>query len=60
MKDLKNLYEAAMNMLDLDEPKSGYKFEGKTNKQGFPILDCKDGTHSLEVITFNLGYGEEE
>ena len=58
MKDLKNLCEAAMNMLD--DTKSGYKVEEKTNKQGFPILDCKDGTHSLECITFNLGYGEEE
>jgi hypothetical protein len=59
MKDLKNLYEAAMNMLD-EKTKSGYKVEWKTNKQGFPILDCKDGTHSLECITFNLGYDEEE
>jgi hypothetical protein len=58
MKDLKNWYEAAMNMLG--DTKSGYKDEGKTNKQGFPILDCKDGTHSLEFITFNLGYDEEE
>jgi len=58
MKDLKNLYEAAMNMLD--DTKSGYKVEEKTNKHGSPILHCKDGTHSFEAITFNLGYDEEE
>ena len=52
VKDVKRLYLGASKMLDEDE--SGYKHKGYNN-QGFPILDCKDRTHSIEFITFNIG-----
>lgn len=57
MNNLEKLYAAAMDMLDTD--KAGYKIKGK-NKEGYPMLECKDGSHSIEFITFNLGHVEEE
>lgn len=57
MDNLEKLYAAAMDMLDTD--KAGYKIKGK-NKEGYPMLECKDGSHSIEFITFNLGHVKEE
>lgn len=56
--NLGDLYGSAMYMLSEGNGPFEYEHKGD-NEHGFPIMESKDGSHSLQLIIFNFGKDEK-